>query len=81
MLLGWYKARTHSDTNDTIGNQDEVGLNETWTGSVSGTWLKVKSTSVEQDSNPMAHTDRISPALILDCSCININMVLEYKYR
>ena len=42
MLLEWHKTRTHSDTNDTIGNQDEVGLNETWTGSVSGTWLKVK---------------------------------------
>ena len=67
MLLEWHKARTHSDTKNTIGNQDEVGLNETWTGSVSGTWLKVKSTSVEQDSNPMAHTDRISPTLILDC--------------
>jgi len=59
MLLEWYKTRTHSDTKKTIGNQDEVGLNEKWTGSVSGTWLKVKSTSVEQDSNPMAHTDRI----------------------
>ena len=35
--------------------------------SVTGTWLKVKSTSVEQNSNPMAHTDRISPTLILDC--------------
>jgi hypothetical protein len=67
MLLEWCKTRIHSDTILTIGNQDEVGLNETWTGSVSGTWLKVKSTSVEQDSNPMAHTDKISPTLILDC--------------
>jgi len=42
MLLEWQRTQTHSDTSETIGNQDEVGLNETWTGSVSGTWLKVK---------------------------------------